>query len=100
VPPRAVEQGLPDRCPRRCLAGCMRSRGKRRGGVIAWMLDDAGLREQQRTKAAQRRPARTGRRRAFRLAGAEVGMLAFTIAVERWWSRTMTNRSRSMPQRP
>jgi hypothetical protein len=45
VPPRAIEQGLPDRCPRRCLAGCMRSRGKRRGGVIAWMLDDVELRE-------------------------------------------------------
>jgi hypothetical protein len=40
-----IEPGLPDRCPRRCLAGCMRSRGKRRGGVIAWMLDDVELRE-------------------------------------------------------
>lgn len=27
------------------LAGWMRSRGKRRGGVIAWMLDDVKLRE-------------------------------------------------------
>jgi hypothetical protein len=45
VPPRAIEQGLPDRCPRRCSAGCMRSRGKRRGGVIAWVLADVELRE-------------------------------------------------------
>jgi hypothetical protein len=36
---------MPDRFPRRCLAGCTRSHGKRRGGVIAWMLDDVEFRE-------------------------------------------------------
>jgi hypothetical protein len=41
----AIEQGLLDRCPRRYVAGCMRSRGRRRGGVTAWMLDDVELRE-------------------------------------------------------
>ncbi|HEX7498102.1 MAG TPA: hypothetical protein VF344_06545 [Candidatus Limnocylindrales bacterium] len=32
--------------------------------------------------------------------GAEVGMLAFTTPLSAGWRRTMTNHSRSMPQRP